>query len=335
MVMKGHGIALTVGDPAGIGPEITASVINRGKLKAAGNYVIGAAAPVLDLLAPQVLSRIAVITPGQDYAGHSEEKLVIIDTGDGGGSDLPRRPTPEGGGISGKAVKTAIEMAGDGRVEGIVTGPISKEALFLAGYSYRGHTDMLAGLLDSPDCQMIMVNRDLRVVIMTRDIPLRDVPAAVTGQKILSAVRVTAEGLRINWGIEHPVIAVSALNPHAGDGGLIGREEIDIIMPALRQLREEGINVTGPVPADTLFYRWKEKSMDACVAMYHDQGMIPFKTMGFERGVNMTIGLPVVRTSVCHGTAYDLAGKGQANPGSLEAALELAAECIEIRGGGV
>lgn len=334
MVMKGHGIALTVGDPAGIGPEITASVINRGKFKPAGNYVIGAAAPVLDLLTPEIARKASVITPGQDYPEPGESELVIIDTGDGRGADLPEGASAEGGRISGKAVEIAIEMAGSGRIKGIVTGPISKEAFSLAGYSYRGHTDMLAGLLDSPDCQMIMVNRDLRVVIMTRDIPLRDVPDEVTVQRILSAVRVAVEGLRINWGIENPVIAVSALNPHAGDGGLIGREEIDVIIPALRKLREDGIDVTGPVPADTLFYRWMDKSLDACVAMYHDQGMIPFKTMGFERGVNMTIGLPVVRTSVCHGTAYDLAGSGKADPGSLEAALELAAECIETRGSG-
>jgi len=329
------GIALTVGDPAGIGPEITASVMNRGILKAGGGVVIGPAEPVLPLLTPETLQRTSVVRAGSGYPESPDDRYLFIDTGTEGCGNLPRKAGAEGGLISGRSVEKAIEMARKGLLNGIVTGPVSKEALSLAGYSYRGHTDMLASLFDSPDCQMIMVNGDFRVVIMTRDIPLREVPGAVTGERIRKAVTVTVEGLKLNWGIEKPVIAVSALNPHAGDGGLIGTEEMDIIIPAVEQLREEGINVDGPVPADTLFYRWKDRSIDACVAMYHDQGMIPFKTIGFEKGVNMTLGLPVVRTSVCHGTAYDLAGSGRANPGSLEAALELAAQCIEQRRGRV
>lgn len=335
MKLSRPGIALTVGDPAGIGPEITASVMNRGILKAGGGVVIGPAEPVLPLLTPETLQRTSVAAAGSGYPEIPDERYLFIDTGTEGCGNLPREAGAEGGLISGKSVEKAIELARKGLVNGIVTGPVSKEALSLAGYSYRGHTDMLASLFDSPDCQMIMVNGDFRVVIMTRDIPLREVPGAVTGERIRKAVKVTVEGLKLNWGIEHPAIAVSALNPHAGDGGLIGTEEIDIIIPALEQLREEGINVDGPVPADTLFYRWKDRPIDACVAMYHDQGMIPFKTIGFEKGVNMTLGLPVVRTSVCHGTAYDLAGSGRANPGSLEAALELAEQCIEQRRGRV
>ena len=331
MKLNRPGIALTVGDPAGIGPEITASVMNRGILKAGGSVVIGPAEPVLPLLEPGTLGRTLVVSSGNGYPEREQEGYLFIDTGTEGCGNLPRGANAEGGLISGRSVEKAIEMAKIGLVRGIVTGPVSKEALSLAGYSYRGHTDMLASFFDSPDCQMIMVSGDLRVVIMTRDIPLREVPGAVTGERIKRAVRVTAEGLKLNWGIDQPLIAVSALNPHAGDGGLIGREEQDIIIPALQELRKEGMKLDGPVPADTLFYRWKDSSVDACIAMYHDQGMIPFKTVGFERGVNMTIGLPVVRTSVCHGTAYDLAGSGRANPGSLEAALELAEECIEQR----
>ncbi|MFO7914756.1 MAG: 4-hydroxythreonine-4-phosphate dehydrogenase PdxA [Candidatus Krumholzibacteriales bacterium] len=331
MKLNRPGIALTVGDPAGIGPEITASVMNRGILKAGSSVVIGPAEPVLPLLAPGTLDRTSVVSAADEYPESPGEGFLFIDTGTEGCGNLPPRAGAEGGLISGRSVEKAIEMAERGMVKGIVTGPISKEALSMAGYSYRGHTDMLAGLFDAPDCQMIMISGHLRVVIMTRDIPLREVPGAVTGERIKKAVTVTVEGLRLNWGIHQPLIAVSALNPHAGDGGLIGSEEQDIIIPALEQLREEGIDVEGPVPADTLFYRWKDGSMDACMALYHDQGMIPFKTIGFERGVNMTIGLPVVRTSVCHGTAYDLAGSGRANPGSLEAAIRLAAECIEQR----
>lgn len=333
MKLSRPGIALTVGDPAGIGPEITASVMNRGILEEGSSVVIGPAEPVLPLLTPETLDRTSVVKVGDGFPESPGSGYLFIDTGTGGCGMLPPRASAEGGLISGRSVEKAIEMARKGLVKGIVTGPVSKEALSLAGYSYRGHTDMLASLFDAPDCQMIMVNGNLRVVIMTRDIPLKEVPAAITGERIRKAVRATVEGLKLNWGIEQPRIAVSALNPHAGDGGLIGREEQDIIIPALEELREEGINVDGPVPADTLFYRWKDGFADACVAMYHDQGMIPFKTVGFERGVNVTLGLPVIRTSVCHGTAYDLAGSGRASPKSLEAALELAAECIEQRRG--
>ncbi|MBD3178185.1 MAG: 4-hydroxythreonine-4-phosphate dehydrogenase PdxA [Candidatus Latescibacteria bacterium] len=324
-------IALTIGDPAGIGPEITASVMNRGFLKKGAAYIIGQPSSLMRLLLPEVSAQAEVISAEDALRRNTGKKYLIVDTGGNDRGELPPGPSARGGRISGRSVETAIDFARRGKVRGIVTGPISKKALSLAGYTYRGHTDMLADMFDSPRCQMIMVNGELRVVIMTRDIPLKDVPRAVTAERIISAVKVTAEGLRLNWSITQPTIAVSALNPHAGDGGLLGREEQDIIIPALEKLRAEGLDVTGPVPADTLFYRWKDKSMHACVAMYHDQGMIPFKTMGFERGVNMTMGLPVVRTSVCHGTAYDLAGSGEANPGSLEAALKLAAECIERR----
>jgi 4-hydroxythreonine-4-phosphate dehydrogenase len=327
------GIALTVGDPSGIGPEIAASIMDGETLTGKNDYIIGAAESLLPLLPPEISSGTVVTTAGERAAENAGGTYLLIDTGGGAGTGLPHRATAEGGRISGRNIEVAVQLARKGAIGGIVTGPISKEALSLAGYRYRGHTGMLAALLDSPDCQMIMVNGRLRVVIMTRDIPLREVPEAVTGELIGRAVAVTAEGLKLNWGIENPSIAVAALNPHAGDGGTIGTEERDVIIPALERLKGEGFDITGPVPADTLFYRWKNSSLDACVAMYHDQGMIPFKTMGFEKGVNMTLGLPVVRTSVCHGTAYDLAGTGKADPGSLEAAIRLAQECIERRKG--
>jgi 4-hydroxythreonine-4-phosphate dehydrogenase len=225
-------------------------------------------------------------------------------------------------------------MARLGRVEAIVTGPVSKEALRLAGYRWRGHTEMLADLFEAPDAQMMMVSRGLRIVILTRDIPFRDVPAALTAGRIITGVRVTARALRELWGIERPRIDVAALNPHAGDGGVNGKEEIEVIRPALERLRAEGFDARGPFPADTLFLRARERPCDAIVALYHDQGMIPFKIDGFDEGVNMTIGLPVVRTSVCHGTAYDIAGTGAAGSGSLRAALDLAVGCCRRRAAG-
>jgi 4-hydroxythreonine-4-phosphate dehydrogenase len=204
----------------------------------------------------------------------------------------------------------------------------------LAGYRYIGHTDMLSDLFGAPDCQMMMVSGAMRIVILTRDIPLADVPSAVTAGRICTGVRVTEEALRTLWGIATPRIDVAAMNPHAGDGGVTGLEEREVIAPAIEDLAAAGIDARGPFPADTLFHGWERRGCDAFVALYHDQGMIPFKMSGFSRGVNMTIGLPVVRTSVCHGTAYDIAGRGEADPGSLESALELAVRCCRTSSAG-
>lgn len=324
-------LALTVGDPAGIGPEITATLLARKGLGGAEVFVIGAYAALADWLAAPACANARVV-PYTDAARivDPDSFPVFIDTG--GDLRAPRgRASAEGGRASGRAVETAAFLAKRGLVEGIVTGPISKEALQKGGYGFRGHTEMLASLFGAHEAQMMMVAGSLRIVILTRDMPLREVPAAVTRDRIRTGVNITIESLRELWGIENPRIAVAALNPHSGDGGVLGDEELVTVIPALKELRRDGTAVDGPFPADTLFYKWEDKGYDAYVALYHDQGMIPFKLAGFERGVNMTIGLPVVRTSVCHGTAYDLAGKGEAAAGSLESAVALAIECCLAR----
>jgi 4-hydroxythreonine-4-phosphate dehydrogenase len=325
-------IALTVGDPAGIGPEITAALLASGDDFGADVVLIGSAGAIstsakrVGSAAPRVIGTGASVTGPALVDALAEGSPVIIDTG--GGRDVPEGgPSAAGGAISGEAVEKAAELAAGGFVEAIVTGPISKEALALAGYSYIGHTDMLSALLDAPDCQMMMVSGEMRIVILTRDIPLADVPAAITKERLMRGVRVTDAALRELWGLESPRIDIAALNPHGGDGGVTGTEESEVIIPAIETLSGEGIGVRGPFPADTLFYHHEERGCDAFVALYHDQGMIPFKMSGFDRGVNMTIGLPVVRTSVCHGTAYDIAGRGEADCGSLASALELAVWC--------
>jgi 4-hydroxythreonine-4-phosphate dehydrogenase len=323
--MKGRRIpvALTIGDPAGIGPEITAALLASGEDFGADLVLAGSAA-ALERAGAQ-LPRIV----GEDdpLAGPFP---VIIDTGRG--REVPAGgPSAESGAVSGEAVEIAANLALSGRIEGIVTGPISKEALSLAGYDYIGHTDMLSDLLDAPDCQMMMVSGSLRIVILTRDIPLAHVPAAVTEKRLAAGVRVTDKALRELWGVERPRIDIAALNPHGGDGGVTGHEEEDVIIPAIAALTAEGIDARGPFPADTLFYNAEERGCDAFVALYHDQGMIPFKVAGFDRGVNMTIGLPAVRTSVCHGTAYDIAGRGEAEHGSLASAVRLAVECCRTK----
>jgi 4-hydroxythreonine-4-phosphate dehydrogenase len=324
-------LALTVGDPGGVGPEITAALLAQRKTAGADVIVIGAYS-ALSVWLPLPACKTARVISREEAArmARPDSFPVFVDTGSGG-PYARGRPTAEGGRAAGLAIETAVALAKRGIVEGIVTGPVSKEGLALAGYARASHTGMLAELFDAPDCQMLMVSGELRVVILTRDIPLREVPAAVTGKRIEAGVRIAAEALRELFGISRPRIAVAALNPHGGDGGVLGDEEIRVVAPALETLRREGCSVEGPVSADTLFYKWADKGYDAYVALYHDQGMIPFKMAGFERGVNMTIGLPVVRTSVCHGTAYDIAGSGTASTGSLESACALAVECCRAR----
>jgi len=324
-------LALTVGDPGGIGPEITAALLARRALVGADVFVIGAYGVLSNWLVPAACSPARVIPYAEAASVELPDSFpVFIDTGVD--AKYPRgRATAEGGRASGLAIETAAALAKRGLVEGIVTGPVSKEALAMAGFAGKSHTAMLARLFDAPDCQMMMVSDALRVVILTRDIPLRDVPGAVTAERVATGVRVTAAALAEFWRLEKPRIAVAALNPHGGGGGVLGDEELRVVSPALEALRGEGYLVEGPFSADTLFYNWASKGYDAFVALYHDQGMIPFKLAGFERGVNVTIGLPVVRTSVCHGTAYDIAGSGTASTGSLESAFKLAVECCLAR----
>jgi 4-hydroxythreonine-4-phosphate dehydrogenase len=320
-------LALTVGDPGGIGPEIAAAVLAERVRPGADLYVIGSYPALTSWLSLPACKSARVVPYGEaERLAAPDSFPLFIDTGEG--RTVPRgRASAAGGRAAGLAVETAVTLAKRGLVEGIVTGPLSKEGLALAGYPYRGHTEMLSALFDAPDCQMMMVAGALRIVILTRDIPLRDAPGAITRERIATGVRVAAAALDELWGIARPRIAVAALNPHRGDGGVLGAEEADTIAPAVERLRGDGYLVEGPFPADTLFYKWDRKGYDAFVALYHDQGMIPFKLIGFEEGVNVTIGLPVVRTSVSHGTAYDIAGTGTAAAGSLRAALALAVEC--------
>jgi 4-hydroxythreonine-4-phosphate dehydrogenase len=321
-------LALTTGDPGGIGPEICARLLSRGPILEMADLVVIGAAHALLLEAPGLEKRFK--TEGAPARIGSGAFPLLIDTGSGRSSPTGK-PTAEGGKVSAKAIEKAVELAKDGRIDGIVTGPVSKEALGMAGYRYAGHTEMLAALFGAPDCQMLMVSGDFRVLILTRHVPLGEVVGRLDGGMIATGVRAAHAALERDFGIERPRIAIAALNPHAGDGGLIGDEDRRVVAPAVSELQRAGLDVEGPYPADSLFHSWRRRGYDALVALYHDQGMIPFKMEAFERGVNVTIGLPVVRTSVCHGTAYDIAGKGRASAGSLEAAFELAIRCCERR----
>jgi len=319
-------IAITGGDPAGVGPEIVEELFSDYRPARSLAVLIGAR-PVFE----RFLTRTGVSTvDGLSASALPGRGVVFLDTG------CRRRfrtgrDSAGGGKHAGRILETACRLASTGEIDGIVTAPISKHALNLAGYKFAGHTEMLARRLGAPDCQMMMVYRDLRVVPMTRHLPLRMVSKAVTPQRITTTVEVVANALRTDFGIDAPRLALAGLNPHAGEDGLLGSEETDIISPAIKRLRRKGHRIEGPVPADSLFQLAQSGTFDAFIAMYHDQGLVPFKMLAKRRGVNVTVGLPVIRTSVDHGVAYDIAGTGRASPTSLRAAYRLAEKLVLAR----
>lgn len=230
--------------------------------------------------------------------------------------------------IAGEMAFLALEKAIDdlkwNKIDVLVTAPFNKKNIQSENFNFKGHTDYLASVFDTDDHLMLMVNGDLRIGILTGHIPLRDVSANISQEYLMKKLRVMNKSLEMDFNIRKPRIAVLGLNPHAGDEGLIGTEENDVILPAIQKSREEGMLVFGPYPADGLFGSSNYRNFDGIMAMYHDQGMLPFKTFAFETGVNYTAGLPIVRTSPAHGTAYDIAGKNQASPDSLTQAIYLA-----------
>ena len=319
-------IAITMGDPGGVGPEIILKALNT---KA-----------VWDVCRPVVIGDMKVL---QDAAGplpmSTHPRLIEVggpeeDTGDAAGVvDLGRVRMEEltvgrPGAYAGRAViayiQRAVRYALEGKVAAVVTAPINKETLKLAGSTYPGHTEMLADLTDTSDYAMMLVGGGLRVVLATIHCALRDVPGRINKEGVLNSIRLADVACR-DMGVENPRIAVAGLNPHAGEAGIFGDEEILHVGPACEEARMGGLDVTGPLPADTLFHKAHRGQFDVVVAMYHDQGLGPLKMLAFGEAVNVTIGLPIIRTSVDHGTAYDIAGKGIADPSSLVEAIKLAA----------
>jgi 4-hydroxythreonine-4-phosphate dehydrogenase len=292
-------LAVTLGDPRGIGPEIVAAVLAEGAVE------------------------LVVVGP----TGTMVDPDVAVGRWTGGSA-------AEAGRLAGAAIERAVQMALAAEVDGIVTAPIDKVALAAAGYPYPGHTEMLQALTWAPEVAMMMVAEQtriggaLRVVLATIHIPLSRVADTLTKERLVSQSILTATGLRESWGIPAPRLALCALNPHASDSGLFGDEESRVYAPALRELREAGIDVAGPVPADTVFARALRGEFDAVVAPYHDVGMAAFKTVSFGAGVNVTLGLPFIRTSPDHGTALDIAGRGVASAASMAEAVRVAASLV-------
>ena len=316
-------IAVTMGDPAGIGPDITlAAWLDRERRGLPAFVVYGdpdtlaARARALGLGVP-----LAVVATIAEAAAAFRDALPVLRTGAGAHDTAVM-----------DAVVGATSAVAEARALALVTNPIAKKSLHAAGLAYPGHTELLAALAarHNPGCTfrpvMMLAAKELKVVPTTVHIPLSAVPGALTRTLLLETVRITAAALQRDFGIARPRLVVAGLNPHAGEDGMLGREDADVIAPAIAELAAEGLAVTGPHSADTLFHAQARRGYDAAIAMYHDQALIPLKTLAFDRGVNVTLGLPFVRTSPDHGTAFAIAGTGKARPGSFLAALELAAE---------
>jgi 4-hydroxythreonine-4-phosphate dehydrogenase len=309
-------LAITAGDPAGIGPEIVVKALASPRRPAAEWSVHG---PADALAAAARRASTAWPMPG----------VAIVDAG--ASADVPRgRASAAGGRLAAAAVLSAAREAKAGRLDGIVTAPMNKESLAAAGHPWPGHTEMLADAAGVADVAMMFVGGPLRVALVTIHRALRSVPDAVTADEVRRVVRLVHHALP-SFGALSPRIALCGLNPHAGEAGLFGREELEVLAPAAAGLRAEGIDLAGPLPADSLFVRAARGEFDAVVAQYHDQGLIPVKLAAFGQAVNVTLGLPFVRTSVDHGTGFDIVDEGVADPGSLLAAMALAAELVARR----
>ncbi len=323
----GAPLALTMGEPAGIGAEITLKAWVERRDHALPPFFliddparIGAMAPGLPMAviadpaeAPDVFADALPVLP-----------VMLVHPVTAGRPDPRNAPTV----IS--AIDLATDLALDGRVGAMVTNPIAKSVLYEAGFRHPGHTEYIAERCRAVGTMMLMVP-ELRVVLVTIHEPLARAIAGLTTDAIVGTARVAAAGLVQDFGLARPRLAIAGLNPHAGENGGIGREDIEIVAPAVARLQAEGIEARGPVPPDTMFHAAARATYDAAICLYHDQGLIPLKTLDFDRGVNVTLGLPIVRTSPDHGTAFDIAGKGVARADSLIAAIRAGAAIADIR----
>ncbi|MBM4147216.1 MAG: 4-hydroxythreonine-4-phosphate dehydrogenase PdxA [Nitrospira sp.] len=345
-------LAITMGDPGGVGPEIIVKALNSSEVKnLCVPIVIGDASVIKKALklrksplslhiikSPEqaittkgIINFIHVIPPNPPFphsGGFAEAKQkwgkekTKVETFE------KNKPTAEGGSACVSYIGKAAEFALSKQVDGMVTAPISKEALKLAGLKWPGHTEMLADLTKTRDYAMMLVGGPLRVILVTIHTALKNVPDLITRQRIVKTLRLAQRACDM-LRIRNPKIAVAGLNPHAGEAGIFGDEEIKKIIPAIRQAMNEGIPVSGPYPPDTIFHKAYKGEVDIIVCMYHDQGLIPLKMIAFDKGVNVTVGLPFIRTSPDHGTAYDIAWKGKANSSSMIEAIRLAAKLKE------
>lgn len=320
-------VAVTMGDPAGIGPEIIIKALSLAELSRLSRpVVIGDARVMKNAMkfskgSPVALKEIKRLDDGDFRTG----MINILDMDN---VDFPKlrmgKVSVEGGRASVKYVERAIDLAMDKKVDAIATGPINKEAINKAGFRFDGHTELLAKRTGAKHSAMMFLSDSIRVMLVTTHLPLSQVAKEIDKKKVLDTIKLADKELTELLG-KRPRIGVAGLNPHAGEGGIFGSEEEKIISPAVEEAKKLGINVKGPVSADAIFYLANLNMFDIVIAMYHDQGLIPLKLLSFNKSVNVTVGLPIIRTSVDHGTGFDIAGKGWANPSSMIQAIKVAA----------
>lgn len=303
-------IGITLGDPSGIGPEVVAKALKDPRIQRLGHFKI---------IGDEIVFK--------KYRFPRTTTCNLIGINKLHPFDFPfKDDRNEGASASLAYLETAVGMLKDNKLDGLVTAPVSKEAISSLGVNFSGHTEYLADCFGVEKFEMMFQGPDLRLVIATRHLPLKDVPQAITFDGILKTLRVTQTSFAKLFKIKHPRIALTGLNPHAGEGGLLGSEEQDIIIPAIEQAKKEGIKAFGPFAADTLFKPQNYKKYDLFIAMYHDQGLAPIKAMYFNQLVNVTLGLPFMRTSPAHGTGFDIAGKNKADPSSMIEAIKFCAK---------
>ena len=326
-------LAVTMGDITGIGPEIIIKALAEASLYEVCRPLVLGDLPALVRARKICGIRVdlhPVAAPAEGYYRAGNVDILVLSRFSSE-AVVFGRPTPGSGAAMVEYILTAVDLALSGQAAAIVTAPISKAAMHLGGYYYPGHTELLAERCQTTNFAMMLAGGEFRVVLATIHCPLREVPGRLSQTELLRLFTLTANALQRDFGLKNPCLGVAALNPHAGEGGMFGDEEARIIAPAVAAAREQGLDVVGPLPADTIFVRHQRGEFAAVVVMYHDQGLIPLKLLHFGDAVNVTLGLPIIRTSVDHGTAYDLAGTGRADPGSLKAALSLAAKMAQVR----
>ena len=301
-----------MGEPAGIGPEVAVTAFRQ-----LGGRVGGCP---LKLIGDAGVLRICGDIPADAVIATKAEAVRI-----------PGKPDSHNAEATIEAIARAVEMAMAGEAAALVTAPINKAVLMQTGFRFPGHTDYLAALTKTPRAVMMLASKTLRVVPLTVHMPLAQVPSAISKDAIVETAEIVLAALKRDFGIPAPRLAIAGLNPHAGEDGELGREEIAVIAPAIAVLRKRGHHIAGPLPSDTMFHEEARAHYDAALCMYHDQALIPIKTLSFWDGVNVTLGLPIIRTSPDHGTGFDIAGRGLADPRSMIAAIEMAASMAGMR----
>lgn len=326
-------LAVSLGDPAGVGPELICEAWSRHRAEHLSPFLMVGGASLLTEAARMrgVDCPIVRISHPEEATSRFADALPVLGALDG--TYLPGRPAAEGARLAQDSLAAASALAFGGQAVGLVTGPIAKSELAAIGFAFPGQTEFVADAcgIAAEDAVMMLAGPSLRTVPLTVHCAFSEVPGRLSVELIVRRSRLVHQALRSDFGIERPRLAIAGLNPHAGEKGRMGREEIDLITPAIAALRAEGIDATGPHPADTLFAPHKRGDYDVAIAMYHDQALIPLKALDFDEGVNVTLGLPIIRTSPDHGTAFDIAGKGIARPDALIAAIRMAGECAGRR----